>query len=78
MSPFILAATLLYHFLKTDPDFYEKYAHHFYVDNLVTSVDLSEDAIALYERANKIFAEVSMQLAQWGTNDPKVHEHFDP
>lgn len=38
-SPFIRAATLLYHFQKVDPDFYEKYAHHFYVDNLITSVD---------------------------------------
>uniref|UniRef100_A0A0R3QIH7 Reverse transcriptase domain-containing protein n=1 Tax=Brugia timori TaxID=42155 RepID=A0A0R3QIH7_9BILA len=76
-SPFILAATLLYHFQKTDPSFYEKYSQHFYVDNLVTSVDSADEAIALYERANRIFAEVSMQLAQWGSNNPVVQQHFD-
>ncbi|VDO52877.1 unnamed protein product, partial [Brugia timori] len=76
-SPFILAATLLYHFQKTDYQFYEKFAKHFYVDNLVTSVTSSEEALALYERANKIFQEVSMQLAQWGSNEPSVRQHFD-
>lgn len=32
--------------------------------NLITSVKTSEDTTALYERANSIFEEVSMQLAQ--------------
>uniref|UniRef100_A0A0R3QHL2 Ubiquitinyl hydrolase 1 n=1 Tax=Brugia timori TaxID=42155 RepID=A0A0R3QHL2_9BILA len=68
---------LLYHFQKTDYQFYEKFAKHFYVDNLVTSVTSSEEALALYERANKIFEEVSMQLAQWGSNEPLVRQHFD-
>jgi len=77
-SPFILAATLLYHFQRTDKDFHNKFAQHFYVDNLVTSVNGVEVGKDLYDRANRIFSEVSMELAQWGTNNTQLRKHLDP
>ncbi|KAK7603518.1 hypothetical protein V9T40_003517 [Parthenolecanium corni] len=75
-SPFMLAATLLYHYQKVDPNFHDKFAKHFYVDNLVTSVDNVDEAKNLYDRTNRIFALVSMELAQWGTNDPIFRDYF--
>ncbi|KAK7601967.1 hypothetical protein V9T40_009408 [Parthenolecanium corni] len=75
-SPFMLAATLLFHYQKVDPDFHDKFAKHFYVDNLVTSVENVDEARKLYDRTNHIFALVSMELAQWGTNDPLFRDYF--
>ncbi|VDO35874.1 unnamed protein product, partial [Brugia timori] len=77
-SPFILAATLLYHFQNTDKNFYEKYGKSFYVDNLITSVNNTEEATTLHARANSIFEKVSMELAQWGTNNKQVRDIFHP
>lgn len=60
-----------------DKDFYDKFAQHFYVDNLVISVADAEEGIALHDRANRIFNQVSMELAQWGTNNATVRASFD-
>ncbi|KAK7580493.1 hypothetical protein V9T40_001122 [Parthenolecanium corni] len=76
-SPFMLAATLLHHFLQVDPDFHNKFAKHFYVDNLVTSVATVAEAKDLYDRSNRIFTQISMELAQWGTNNTIIREIFD-
>ncbi|KAK7585925.1 hypothetical protein V9T40_000104 [Parthenolecanium corni] len=76
-SPFMLAATLLHHFLQVDPDFHNKFAKHFYVDNLVTSVATVAKAKDLYDRSNRIFTQISMELAQWGTNNTIIREIFD-
>lgn len=75
-SLLILAATLLYHFQKTDQRFYKKFSKFFYVDNLVTSVKNTKEGLNLCNRANNIFNKVSMELAQWGTNDPVLQQSF--
>ena len=48
------------------------------MDNLITSVPTGAEGQQLYETATKIFGQVSMELAQWGTNDGRLREHFDP
>ncbi len=77
-SPFILAATLQYHFLQNNPAFHEKFLQHIYVDNLVTSVPDTTAAKELYHIANQLFGAVSLQsvhlyLHKLDDNNPILH-----
>ncbi len=75
-SPFILGATLQYHFLQNNPQFHKNHSQHIYVDNLITSVQHSSEAIQLFHTANELFDKVSLQLAQWASNDVQGRELF--
>ncbi len=75
-SPFILTATLQYHFLQNNPAFYEKFSQLIYVDNLVTSVPDTAAAMELFHMANQLFGAVSLQLAQWASNNPEIRALF--
>ncbi len=71
-SPFILAATLQYHFLQNNPTFQERFSQHIYVDNLVTLVPDTAAAKELSHLANDLFRSVFLQLAQWASNEPQI------
>lgn len=58
-SLFILAATLLYDFQRTDLNFHKIFSKFFYVDILVTSVVNTQHRLHLYKRANDIFNKVA-------------------
>jgi len=77
-SPFLLNATLNHHFITVDPAFHNAHSRHLYVDNLITSVPTGYEGEELYKQSNEIFAQISMELAQWGTNHRRLREKFDP
>ncbi|CAG2192995.1 unnamed protein product [Mytilus edulis] len=70
-SPFLLAATLDYH-----PDTYKNATaanirENIYVDNVITGVDSTENAVTLYKEAKQIFSDASMNLREWASNSQK-------
>ncbi len=75
-SPFILGATLQYHFLQNNPQFHKNYSQHIYIDTFVTSGPDSTQAIKLFHTANELFNKVSLQLTQWASNDVQVQKLF--
>ncbi|XP_028417496.1 uncharacterized protein LOC114541899 [Dendronephthya gigantea] len=71
-SPFLLNATLRYHFSKykgLDPKFVETMIESFYVDDMVTGDEKSELAYDLYLKAKTRLTEGGFKLRKWKTND---------
>ncbi|XP_064482999.1 uncharacterized protein LOC135395840 [Ornithodoros turicata] len=80
-TPFLLAATLLYHFncvtgglQKTA----EVLASSFYVDDLLTGAADVESAIKLYKEANDITEKAKMRLCKWASNCATLQDVFAP
>lgn len=70
-SPFLLAATMQYHFNHVAPLFEEtaaKLKKSFYVDDLVLGVSTAEEAVELYKQTNKIMELAGMKMQKWATN----------
>ncbi|CAG2201796.1 unnamed protein product [Mytilus edulis] len=42
-----------------------------YVDNVITGVDSTENAVTLYKEAKQIFSDASMNLREWASNSQK-------
>ncbi|CAG2200066.1 unnamed protein product [Mytilus edulis] len=45
-----------------------------YVDNVITGVDSTENAVTLYKEAKQIFSDASMNLREWASNSQKFLE----
>lgn len=75
-SPFLLTATIRHH-LRTYPnEFTERIERDMYADNLITSLPKNVDGAEFYRVAKTTFADMSMNLAQWATDDEKLRRNF--
>ncbi|KAK3737969.1 hypothetical protein QZH41_009200 [Actinostola sp. cb2023] len=71
-SPFLLNGTLRHHLMKykvCDDKFVETLVNGFYVDDLVSGANSTDEAYSLYCRANDRLAEGGFSLWKWKTND---------
>jgi hypothetical protein len=78
-SPFLLNATLRYHFSKykdIDPAFVETMLESFYVDDLVSGGENVAQTHELYLKAKTRLAEGGFQLRKWKTNDDSLRAHI--
>ncbi|XP_049523124.1 uncharacterized protein LOC119452753 [Dermacentor silvarum] len=78
-SPFLLTATLQYHFKHINPALRSsamQLAENFYVDDLVTGVSSSKEAFRLYNEANLILSKAGMKLQKWSTNDDELRKYI--
>ena len=76
-SPFLLNGTIRYHlskFEKEDPLFVRKMLESFYVDDLVSEENSSNDAYALYIKAKNRMAQGGFNLRKWLTNDALLRD----
>ena len=76
-SPFLLDGTKRHHlskFEKEDPLFVRKMLESFYVDDLVSGENSSNDAYALYIKATNRMAQGGFNLRKWLTNDALLRE----
>ena len=76
-SPFLLNGTIRHHlskFEKEDLVFVRKMLESFYVDDLVSGEDSSNDAYALYIKAKDRMAQGGFNLRKWMTNDAQLRD----
>ena len=66
-SPFLLAATVKYHLNKANTPL-AKISDNMYVDNMVTGIATSEQAVKVYKEAKSLFQSSSMNLREWASN----------
>ncbi|CAG2200117.1 unnamed protein product [Mytilus edulis] len=67
-SPFLLAATLEYRLDTYKNATAANIRENIYVDNVITGVDSTENAVILYKEAKQIFSDASMKLREWASN----------
>ncbi|XP_063435905.1 uncharacterized protein LOC134716797 [Mytilus trossulus] len=67
-SPFLLAATLDYHLDTYKNATAANIRENINVDNVITGVDSTENAVTLYKEAKQIFSDASMNLREWASN----------
>ena len=71
-SPFISNAVLRHHiesFRNIDPEFESKLIESYYVDDLVTGCETTEEAFCLYEKARDRLKLAAFSLRKWNSND---------
>ncbi|XP_064469588.1 uncharacterized protein LOC135384311 [Ornithodoros turicata] len=71
-SSFLLSATIRHHLRQSEWDYPETAAllqAHFYVDDLVVSVETSSDAEILYQYTLRMVEAAGMKVKKWVTND---------
>ena len=73
-SPFLLSATLDFHLKKHNLPIADKIREDIYVDNVITGTESTEEAGKFYKEAKQIFAEASMNLRDWTSNDRGVQD----
>ena len=73
-SPFLLSATLDFHLKKHNSPIADKIREDIYVDNVITGTESTEEAGKFYKEAKQIFAEASMNLRDWTSNDRGVQD----
>ena len=71
-SPFLLMATLDYHWSKSDSPFKNLIARSFYMDNLQGTMSNEEELLEFYVEANKQLSSANMPLRTWVTNNEKL------
>ena len=79
-SPFLLNATLRHHIGKypaQDPQFSDKMLRSFYVDDLASGENNTEEAYSLYIKANQRMAEGGFRLRKWRTNDKALRSNME-
>ena len=75
-SPFLLAATVKYHLNKADTPVAKKISDNMYVDNMVTGVATSEQAVEFYKEAKSLFQSSSMNLREWASNSKEFLQNI--
>ena len=75
-SPFLLAATVKYHLNKADTPVAKKISENMYVDNMVTGVATSEQAVEFYKEAKSLFQSSSMNLREWASNSKEFLQNI--
>ena len=79
-SPFLLNAVFRLHvesFKATDQEFVSKLTESFYVDDLVTGCDTTEEAFCLYTKARGRLKEASFSLRKRKSNDSTLMERIN-
>ena len=79
-SPFLLNATLRYHFSKykeLDPKFVQQMLESFYVEDLVSGDDTVQLTYDLYLKSKTRLAEGGLKLRKWKTNDCELRKRID-
>ena len=74
-SPFLLNAVLRHHiesFKNVDPEFVFKLSESFYVDDLVTGCETTEETFCLYEKARDRLKLAAFSLRKWKSNDQEL------
>jgi hypothetical protein len=71
-SPFLLNATVQYHLENNRNQFTERIKKDLYVDNLCTGVNTSTEAYSLYQETTRLFADCSINLRAWASNDDQL------
>ena len=78
-SPFLLTATIKKH-LKLLSEIYPQTTsileNSFYIDDLVWSTNVTEDAKELCENATEIMLRANMKLRKWKSNNKELNELF--
>ncbi|XP_065197781.1 uncharacterized protein LOC135829305 [Sycon ciliatum] len=77
-SPFLLAATVDHHLQQQQTGTCDDVRRSIYVDNVVTGQSSVQDATAYYREAKDAFASATMNLREWGTNDPDFRDALAP
>ncbi|MCP4458960.1 MAG: hypothetical protein GY816_13210 [Cytophagales bacterium] len=67
-SPFLLAATIKYHLLKTGTPDALQILSNIYVDNVLIGKSTAEEAYKFYQTAKSLFSSASMNLREWCSN----------
>ena len=78
--PFLLNASLRYHFSKykeLDPKFVQQMLESFYVDDLVSGDDSMQSTYNLYLKAKTRLAKGRLKLRKWKTNDSELRKRID-
>ena len=75
-SPFLLAATIRYHFRSDASETGQQILRNTYVDNVITGKDSIDDAVSYYHHAKNAFAAASMNLREWTSNSLTVLEQL--
>ena len=79
-SPFLLNATIRHHlnkYVSTDPYFVQKMLEGFYVDDLVSGGNTTEDAFELYDKAKICMENGGFRMRKWKTNDLKLRQKIE-
>ncbi|KAH7723309.1 Pao retrotransposon peptidase family protein [Aphelenchoides avenae] len=84
-SPALLAVVIEKHMKVFDTPLSREILANCYVDNIYLTADDLEEAHAKYKESKKIFDDMSMNLREFATNDPKFNQalpkedqaHFD-
>ena len=76
-ASFLLAATITYHLSKLNTSIAQKIARDLYVDNLVSGVSSTGEAIEFYKKTKEIFRSAAMNMCKWVSNSDKVMEKID-
>ena len=71
-SPFLLQATLDFHLQKSTSPYKQLIRDHFYVDNLVGSMNSEEELLEYYSDANHELSSANMPLREWASNSQKL------
>jgi hypothetical protein len=69
-SPFLLAATVRYHFAQYDEPITNEMSENAYVDNIMMGGETLEDILGKYRRSREIMDEYLMNLREFVTNAP--------
>ena len=76
-ASFLLAATITYHLSKINTSIAQQIARDLYVDNLVSGVSSTGEAIEFYKKTKEIFRSAAMNMCKWLSNSDKVMEQID-
>ena len=76
-SQYLLNAMLHNHAMKfenVDPDLSRKIRSHFYVDDLSTGVNSTEQGINLYKKIKLSFSDIGFNVRKWRSNDKDLFD----
>ena len=79
-SPFILNAVLRHHiesFASHDPEFTSKVVQSFYVDDLVSGGQNTEETFGVYKKVEERLQVGGFKLRKWKTNDRMLKEKIE-
>ena len=79
-SQFLLGSTLrkiAENYDESDAEFARKVREHFYVDDLNTGAESTNDGIQTYETMKSRFADVNFNLRKWRTNNAELRTYIN-
>ena len=74
-AAFLLACTIICHLLTND-NVISRDMNIFYVDNLISGTDSTQNAINYYQETERKFNEASRNMRKWASNDSEVMKNI--